>query len=129
MPAKWLRIELLGDESCGGGPGLIRFQLAEAMSALETTVRVSPEKQTLILAGETIPRRNFDSLSNRPLTIVATPADETLLLNQDGERARASALVANSRNFAPHSSAAHAYLSAQALSSPRSRTHLVDLYA
>ena len=99
------------------------------MSALETTVRVGPEKQTLILAGEAIPRRNVDSVANRPLTIVATPADETMLLNQDGKQPTGSALLENSRRFAPPANPAYAYLRTQALSSPRSRTHLVDLYA
>ncbi|HXP65489.1 MAG TPA: hypothetical protein VN815_08450 [Steroidobacteraceae bacterium] len=99
------------------------------MSALETTVRVSPEKQTLILAGETIPRRNFDSLSNRPLTIVATPADETMLLMQDGDGPAGSALPKAARNFITPVSPANAYLRTQALSSPHRRTHLVDLYA
>jgi hypothetical protein len=42
------------------------------MSALEPTVRVNSEKQTLILAGEPVPRR--------PLTIVATPVDDPFLL-------------------------------------------------
>jgi hypothetical protein len=99
------------------------------MSALETTVRVSPEKQTLILAGEAIPRRSVDSLSNRPLTIVATPADETLLLNHDGVQPAGSALLANSDNLVPPASPAYAYLRTQALPSSRSQTHLVDLYA
>jgi hypothetical protein len=51
-------------------------------------VRVNSDKQTLILAGEAIPRRdiarssaNAVGLSDGPrLTIVATRADETLLL-------------------------------------------------
>jgi hypothetical protein len=99
------------------------------MSALETTVRVSPEKQTLILAGEAIPRRNFDSLSNRPLTIVATPADETKLLIQDGSEPAASALIPISRNFTSPASPANAYLRTQALTLRGGRTHLLDTYA
>jgi hypothetical protein len=49
------------------------------MSALENTVRVSSEKQTLILAGEPVPQRggiagprSFAYIdSQRPLTIIA----------------------------------------------------------
>jgi hypothetical protein len=58
--------------------------LAKAMSALENTVRVSSEKQTLILAGESVPQqravagaRSFAYIdSQRPLTIIATPVDD-----------------------------------------------------
>jgi hypothetical protein len=99
------------------------------MSALETTVRVSPEKQTLILAGEAIPRRNFDTLANRPLTIVATPADETPLLIQGSGETEGFALTPLSRNFTPPASPANAYLRTQALSSLDRRTRLVDTYA
>jgi hypothetical protein len=100
------------------------------MSALETTVRVTPEKQTLILAGEEIPRRNFvNASSGRPLTIVATPADETLLLMQDGIDSPGSALIPISPNSAPIASPANAYLRTQAISSRNGRAHLVDTYA
>jgi hypothetical protein len=91
------------------------------MSALETIVRVLPEKQTLILAGEAVPQRNLaNPMLRRPLTIVATPADDTLLLMQDPHESTGSAVT---------SSPADAYLRTQALSARRSRTPLVDVYA
>ena len=100
------------------------------MSALETTVRVSPEKQTLILAGENIPRRTLaDADARRPLTIVATRADQTLLLMQDGEESTGSSLIPMPRYFAPPSSPAKAYLNTQALTSQRGPNHLIDVYA
>src|SRR5271168_1786873 len=99
------------------------------MSALETTVRVSPEKQTLILAGEAIPRRNFDSLANRPLTIVATPADDTLLLIQGSGEPANTALTPLVRNFTLPASPANAYLRTQAMTSLHRRTRLLDTYA
>jgi hypothetical protein len=100
------------------------------MSALETTVRVTPEKQTLILAGEEIPRRSLaDSSSSRPLTIVATQADETLLLMRDGNAAPGTELIPVLRNVTQPANPATAYLRTQALSSPRGRAHLVDTYA
>jgi hypothetical protein len=100
------------------------------MSALETTVRVTSEKQTLILAGEEIPRRNLaDVNSSRPLTIVATRADETMLLMSDGAEAPGSALMPLSRTSALPPSPANAYLRTQALTSRRARAHLVDTYA
>jgi hypothetical protein len=100
------------------------------MSALETTVRVTSEKQTLILAGEEIPRRNFaDSTSSRPLTMVATQADETLLLMHDGNALPGAELIPVLHNFALSANPANEYLRIQALSSPRGRAHLVDTYA
>jgi hypothetical protein len=100
------------------------------MSALETTVRVTPEKQTLILAGENDPPRGrANSDSHRPLTIVATRADETLLLMQDGDTPTGSALIPLPRNFPSHGSPANAYLNTQALTAPRSPAHLIDVYA
>ena|ERR1700733_16197002 len=100
------------------------------MSALETTVRVTSEKQTLILAGEEIPRRNrADLSSSRPLTIVATPADETMLLMRDGAESPGSELIPVSRSFALPPSPANAYLRTQALSPRRGPAHLVDTYA
>ena len=97
------------------------------MSALETTV-IQPG-QTLILAGDKAPRRDFANLgSRRPLTIVATRADETLLLMQDGSDPTGSSLVPTPRHFSTPSNPARAYLSTQALS-PRGTAHLVDVYA
>jgi hypothetical protein len=100
------------------------------MSALDTTVRVTPEKQTLILAGEEIPRRSrADSSSSRPLTIVATQADETLLLIRDGTAPSWAELTPILRNFTLPANPANAYLRTQALVSPGGRAHLVDTYA
>ena len=91
------------------------------MSALETIVRVSPEKQTLILAGEMIPRR--------PLTIVATPVEEPMLLVRESDEPAGSALTLRTRNPSASANPADAYIRTQALSSHRARTRLVDLYA
>ena len=93
-------------------------------------MRVTPEKQTLILAGEKIPQRNLaDSASGRPLTIVATPADQTMLLMQDGAESPGSALIPIWSNVAAPASPANAYLRTQALSSRGGPAHLVDTYA
>jgi len=109
------------------------------MSALETTVRVSSEKQTLILAGEVIPRRDLsnsatdsgllDASSRRPLTIVATPVEEPLLLVQESDGPAGSALMLRARNPGSAANPADAYVRTQALSSLRTRTLLVDIYA
>jgi hypothetical protein len=100
------------------------------MSALEPTVRVNSEKQTLILAGEPVPRR--------PLNIVATPVDDPLLIVQGGSEEPGSALSVLSRDLAPSHrfadrgtgySAANAYARTQELSLSRSRTAIIDTYA
>lgn len=131
-------IGVLGEESCDGWPGLIRFELAKAMSALETIVRVTSEKQTLILAGEVIPRRGLlnsktDSATldagSRPLTIVATPVEEPMLLVQGTDWPAGSAPMALPRNPGPAANPVDAYVRTQALSSRRTRTPLVDIYA
>ena len=94
------------------------------MSALENAVRVNSEKQTLILAGEAIPRRGVvESLAGRrglaypdsqpPLTIVATPVDELTPLSGRG----------NSY------SAANAYARTQELSGGGPRSAIIDTYA
>ena len=109
------------------------------MSALETTVRVSSEKQTLILAGEAIPRRGLsnsearsgllDASAQRPLTIVATPVEEPMLLIQESDEPAGSALMVHARNASSSANPADAYVRTQALSSRRTRTPLVDIYA
>ena len=93
-------------------------------------MRVSSEKQTLILAGETLPRRNL----GRPLTMVATPADVTLLLAQGEEAASgpdallpATAALVSYRNVS--FGAADAYARTQAMTSGTSRTAIIDTYA
>ncbi|HEY2529967.1 MAG TPA: hypothetical protein VGJ20_18855 [Xanthobacteraceae bacterium] len=93
-------------------------------------MRVSSEKQTLILAGETIPRR--------PLTLVATPVDEPLLIIQgDSEdlNPRSSVLPSNlipSQRLADRGgafSAANAYARTQELSVSNASTGIIDTYA
>jgi len=93
-------------------------------------VRVSSEKQTLILAGEAVPQRPLP----RPLTIVATPADVTLLLGQGEEMSGSSevTLLHLAPAFSSHRNisfgAAGAYARVQALGG-NSRTSLIDTYA
>src|SRR5579859_2870631 len=97
------------------------------MSALETTL-IEPG-QTLILAGDNVPRRDFADLGSlRTLTIVATRADETLLLKQDGSEPTGSSLIPMPRYSATPWNPARAYLSTQALTL-RGPAHLVDVYA
>jgi hypothetical protein len=100
------------------------------MSALETTVRVGSEKQTLILAGEPVPRR--------PLTLVATPVANPMLIVQGGFpevspdfTALPQSLVPSYR-FADRGStynAASAYARTQQLSVGSARTAIIDTYA
>jgi hypothetical protein len=109
------------------------------MSALETTVRVSSEKQTLILAGEPVPRRfAFNSSTQRPLTLVATPVDDSMLIAQGGFDDLSPNLAAPSRNlvlsasFAARGSAynaADAYVRTQQLSIDSARSAIIDTYA
>jgi predicted acylesterase/phospholipase RssA len=103
------------------------LELAKAMSALETTVRVSPEKQTLILAGEAAPRRDLAD-PRRPLTVVATPVEETRLLVHGTDRPVSSALVTLRSAITASHSAADAYVRTSALSL-RARSSLIDIYA
>ena len=114
--------------------------LAKAMSALETTVRVSSEKQTLILAGEPVPRRfAFNaSQSQRPLTLIATPVDDPMLIAQGGFDDLSPELSSPSRNlvlsagFAARGSAynaADAYVRTQQLSIDSARRAIIDTYA
>lgn len=110
------------------------------MSALGTTVRVNSEKQTLILAGEPEPRRfayNTTSLQP-PLTLVATPVDDPVLIAQSGREDVGAYAAALSRNLAPATSfadrggsaydAANAYARTQQLFA-NSRSAIIDTYA
>lgn len=86
-------------------------------------MRVSFEKQTLILAGEPMPQRG-----QRPLTLVATPVDSPMLLSRDFEASETGvASMALKGGSSP--SAASAYARTQALSGARRRTAAIDLYA
>lgn len=119
------------------------------MSALETTVRVNSENQTLILAGEAVPRRsateygarafaNTASPLRRTLTIVATPVDDPKLIiqgNFDEVSLESTALprnlVASYRVFdrGSASNAANAYARTQELSVSSGHTAIIDTYA
>jgi hypothetical protein len=108
------------------------------MSALETTVRVNSERQTLILAGETVPQRfaYAGSPPLRPLTLVATPVDEPMLIVQGGFDELSSEVTALSQNLVPSfaergraSNAATAYALTQQLSVGSARTAIIDTYA
>jgi hypothetical protein len=106
-------------------------------------VRVNSDKQTLILAGEFIPRR--DPTAAERLTIVATRADTTMLLAQgntaqepSGESALTMLAPADYTALArthlysargSSSSAANAYARTQDLSANGRRTAIVDTYA
>jgi len=93
-------------------------------------VRVSSEKQTLILAGEAVPQRPLP----RPLTIVATPADVTLLLAQGDETSRSfENALRPAAGFLSHKNISYgavgAYARIQALAVGNSRTAIIDTYA
>src|ERR1700691_1272931 len=100
------------------------------MSALETTLRVNSENQTLILAGEPVPRR--------PLTLVATPVAAPMLIVQGGFQEFSTEITASpqslvlSSTFADRGSAYHAvsaYTRTQQLSAGSARTAIIDTYA
>jgi hypothetical protein len=98
------------------------------MSALETTVRVNSEKQTLILAGEPVPRR--------PLTLVATPLGSPMLLVQSGFQELGTELTAAPQSpalrLAARGSAnngANSYARTQQLTSGGARPAIIDTYA
>lgn len=78
-------------------------------------MRVSSEKQTLILAGESVPQR--DPASRRPITIIATPVDDRLAVS--------NRLTDRSNSF----SAASAYARTQELSANGGRKIIIDAYA
>jgi hypothetical protein len=95
---------------------------------------VSSEKQTLILAGETVPQR--DLAGRRPITIVATPVDDPKLLAQG--YAGVASTSAFSQSLAPSNrwsersnayGAASAYARTQGLSESGDRKIIIDAYA
>jgi hypothetical protein len=99
---------------------------------------VNSDKQTLILAGESIPRRQPAGSEPR-LTIVATRADTTMLLAQGdtaqepvGESTSSLMMLApadNDTKLARSFSAADAYARTQDLSGNGKRTAIIDTYA
>jgi hypothetical protein len=106
------------------------------MSALGTTVRVNSENQTLILAGEAVPRR--------PWTVVATPVDDPKLIIQGGFEDFSSESIALPRTLVPSHrvvashrfverssafSAASAYARTQELSVSSAHSAIIDTYA
>ena len=100
------------------------------MSALETTVRVNSERQTLILAGEPVPRR--------PITIVATPVDDTRLIAQGDSEEFSAEIISAPRSFAPSQrfadrassyGGAEAYARTQQLTVSNARNAIIDTYA
>jgi hypothetical protein len=108
------------------------------MSALETTVRVNSERQTLILAGEPVPQVFVygASPSRRPLTLVATPVDDPMLIVQGGFHELSPQPTALPRNlvasFAERGGAyqaATAYARTQQLLAGSARTVIIDTYA
>jgi hypothetical protein len=113
-------------------------------------VRVNSNKQTLILAGEPIPQRGAARSEEPRLTIVATRADETLLLAQGDFSPKPFAVESNSSlmtvamakgqymlarsGYRPSTrgasfSAANEYARTQDLPGNGSRTALIDTYA
>jgi len=105
------------------------------MSALGNAVRVGSEKQTLILAGERIPQRgvvagvrSFTYIdSQRPLTIIATPVDDPMLLELTSlSRDPVSPRSADRGNSY---SAANAYARTQELAGGSPPSAIIDTYA
>ena len=113
-------------------------------------MRVNSNKQTLILAGEAIPRRAAARSDEACLTIVATRADDTMLLAQGDFSQKPSAPESSSplmtiamakgqyklarSGYVPSSrgssfNAANEYARTQDLSGNGSRTAIIDTYA
>jgi hypothetical protein len=112
-------------------------------------VRVSSEKQTLILAGEPVPRRGVSesavrgfaysiSVMRRPVTIVATPVEDPMLIVQGGTEEVSLESAALPRNLVAAermtdrgsaATAANAYARTQELSGSSARAAIIDTYA
>ena len=92
-------------------------------------MRVSAEKQTLILAGELVPRRGLAYAVppfRTPLTVIATPVDEPPLLAALSAHQVAAYRSANRTGT---SAGADAYARTQQLSAANARIALIDTYA
>jgi len=108
-------------------------------------VRVNSDKQTLILAGEAIPRRDaVSSAASDPggprLTIVATRADNTMLLAQGDSGSPSMTLLTASQNQLDRSTylsssrgfsfnAANEYARTQDFWGGGTRSTIIDTYA
>jgi hypothetical protein len=103
-------------------------------------VRVNSDKQTLILAGEAIPRRDAVSSSSGDLaltelgprlTIVATRADNTMLLAHGDSTSPSMALSTGGQNKLHRFSfnAANEYARTQDFSGTGTRSTTIDTYA
>lgn len=103
-------------------------------------MRVNSENQTLILAGEPLPRRSLTesnargfafaaSPSRRPLTLVATPVDEPILIGQSGSEDLSAELTVLPRNRGSVYSGADAYARTQQLAAGSARSAIIDTYA
>lgn len=88
-------------------------------------MRINPEKQTLILAGEAIPRREVAVVPGAPQV---TNGSSSLALSPSvgHNRVEFTARV-SAGGFPP--SAANAYARTQGLSALRARTVIIDVYA
>ena len=103
-------------------------------------MRVNSDKQTLILAGEAIPRRHaVSSAASDPglsdlgprLTIVATHADNTMLLAHGDSGSPSMTLATGSQNQLGRFSfnAANEYARTQDLWGNGTRSTIIDTYA
>lgn len=101
-------------------------------------MRVNSEKQTLILAGEPVPRRfAYNATPQRPLTLVATPVDEPLLIAQPGLEDLSADVMTLPGYLVPSAGPADrgaygavvAYARTQQLSVGNQRRGIIDTYA
>jgi hypothetical protein len=99
---------------------------------------VNSDNQTLILAGEAIPRRDLASLSANahglnhggpPLTIVATPADETKLLARGDFAGNFGAATGSTSPLKTPTAYQHSLLRSSPLSSRGSSFNAANEYA
>ncbi len=102
-------------------------------------MRVISEMQTLILAGEPVPQRfAYTTQPQPPLTLVATPVDEPMLIAASGQADISFAITPLPRGLVPPASfadrgnahcAANAYARTQGLLSSGGRSAIIDTYA
>lgn len=102
-------------------------------------MRVNAEKQTLILAGEPVPQRFACTTPPQPpLTFVATPVEEPMLIAPRSQPDVSFAISPLPRGLVPQASvadrcnaycAANAYARTQGLLSAGGRSAIIDTYA